>query len=220
MKASHEGLFYRRFILGEWVAAEGAIYDSWDRQRHVVTSLPRAGIHRWISLGVDYGTTNPFHAVLIGLGADRRLYAAAEWRYESRQHKRQLTDAEYSERLRAWLGEVPGIGAVRPQFVTVDPSAASFSTQLQRDKLRPTPAKNDVMDGIRTVSSLLAANKLLVHESCKELITEIGGYSWDDQAALRGEERPIKVADHGVDALRYAIFTTRTLWRHKLALAA
>ena len=45
-------------------------------------------------------------------------------------------------------------------------------------------------------------------------------YSWDDKAALRGIEQPIKVADHGVDALRYALFTTRALWRHKLALAA
>ncbi|WP_432077821.1 PBSX family phage terminase large subunit [Streptomyces sp. YPW6] len=220
MKASHEGLFYRRFILGEWVAAEGAIYDSWDRERHIVTTLPREGIHRWISLGVDYGTSNPFHAVLLGLGRDRRLYAAAEWRYEARQTKKQLTDAEYSQRMRAWLTDVPGIGPVRPQFVTVDPSAASFSAQLRRDRMTPTAAKNDVMDGIRTVSSLLASNRLLVHASCKDLITEIGGYSWDDKAALRGEERPIKVADHGVDALRYAIFTTRALWQRQLALAA
>jgi PBSX family phage terminase large subunit len=197
IKAMHEGLFYRRFILGEWVAAEGAIYDAWDRERHIVTSLPEQGIYRWISLGVDYGTSNPFHAVLLGLGRDRKLYAAAEWRYESRQTRKQLTDTEYSERLRGWLDEVPGIGAVRPQFVTVDPSAASFSAQLRRDKLTPTPAKNDVMDGIRTVSSVLASNKLLVHESCKALIQEIGGYSWDDKAALRGEEKPIKVADHG-----------------------
>jgi PBSX family phage terminase large subunit len=220
IKAMHEGLFYRRFILGEWVAAEGAIYDAWDRERHIVTSLPEQGIHRWISLGVDYGTSNPFHAVLLGLGRDRRLYAAAEWRYEARQTRKQLTDAEYSERLRGWLQDVTGIGAVRPQFVTVDPSAASFTAQLRRDKLTPTPAKNDVMDGIRTVSSVLASNKLLVHASCKALIQEIGGYSWDDQAALRGIEQPLKVADHGVDALRYGIFTTRALWHRHLALAA
>jgi PBSX family phage terminase large subunit len=220
IKAMHEGLFYRRFILGEWVAAEGAIYDAWDRDRHIVTSLPSEGIHKWISLGVDYGTTNPFHAVLLGLGRDRRLYAAAEWRYEARQTRKQLTDTEYSERLRGWLQDVPGIGAVRPQFVTVDPSAASFSAQLKRDKLTPTPAKNDVMDGIRTVSSVLATNKLLVLASCKALIQEIGGYSWDDQAALRGVEQPLKVADHGVDALRYGIFTTRALWQRHLALAA
>lgn len=220
IKAMHEGLFYRRFILGEWVAAEGAIYDAWDRERHIVTDLPRDRIHRWISLGVDYGTKNPFHAILLGLGTDRKLYAAAEWRYDSRQNRKQLTDSEYSQRLRNWLADVPGYGPIRPQFVTVDPSAASFVAQLKRDKLTPTLAQNNVMDGIRTVSSLLAANKLIVHASCKDLIGEIGGYSWDDKAALRGEERPIKVADHGVDALRYGIFTTRSLWQRHIALAA
>src|ERR1044072_7319817 len=220
MKASHEGLFYRRFIEGEWVAAEGAIYDSWDRDRHIVTGLPREGIYKWISLGVDYGTSNPFHAVLLGLGRDRRMDAAAEWRYEARQTKKQLTDTEYSLRLRGWLDNVPGIGAVRPQFITVDPSAASFVTQLRRDKLTPTPAKNDVIDGISVVSSLLAAGKLLVHSSCTGLIAEMPGYAWDDKAAEKGEDKPIKVADHGIDSTRYALFTTRALWQRHLALAA
>lgn len=219
-KAMHTGLFYRRFVLGEWVAAEGAVYDMWDPDRHVIDLLPRERIHRWIALGVDYGTSNPFHAVLLGLGSDRRLYVAAEWRYDSRQQRRQLTDSEYSERLRGWLADVPGYGPVRPQFVTVDPSAASFVTQLHRDKLTPTAADNSVMDGIRVVSSLLARGKLLVHSSCKELIAEIGGYSWDDRAALLGEDKPIKVADHGVDALRYGAYSTRALWQHHIALAA
>lgn len=220
VKTMYVGLFYRRFVLGEWVAAEGAVYDMWDRDQHVIDLLPRDRIHRWIALGVDYGTTNPFHAVLLGLGSDRRLYVAAEWRYDARQARRQLTDSEYSERLRAWLDDVPGYGPVRPQFVIVDPSAASFVTQLHRDHLTPTSADNAVMDGIRTVSSLLARRKLLVHSSCRELIAEIGGYSWDDRAALLGEDKPIKVADHGCDALRYGLFTTRALWQHHVALAA
>ncbi|MEU0783534.1 PBSX family phage terminase large subunit [Streptomyces sp. NPDC006173] len=220
LRSMHQGLFFRRFILGEWVAAEGAIYDMWDTDRHIVQELPAAGIHKWIALGVDHGTRNPLHAVLIGLGRDRKLYAAAEWRYDSRHHKKQLSDVEYSERIRAWLLDVPGIGAVRPQFITVDPSAASFSVQLRRDRLTPTPAKNDVLDGIRTVSSLFAQNNLRVLASCKELINEIPSYSWDDQAALKGEDKPVKVADHGVDALRYGIFTTRALWQHQLSRAA
>jgi PBSX family phage terminase large subunit len=211
-------LFYKRFIEGRWIAAEGAVFDMWDEDRHVVDALPQ--MHRWIALGVDYGTQNPFHATLLGLGQDRRLYVGAEWRYDGRHQRRQLTDAEYSERLRAWLGDVPGIGPVRPQFVTVDPSAASFVTQLKRDRLTPTPANNAVLDGIRTMSTLLAAGKLLVHSSCKSLIAEMPGYAWDDKAAEKGEDRPIKVADHGIDACRYSLFTTRALWQRHLALAA
>jgi PBSX family phage terminase large subunit len=218
IKAEFVGLWFRRFVLGEWIAAEGAVFDMWDDQRHVVDTLPE--IAKWIGVGVDYGQTNPFHATLLGLGRDRRLYIASEWRYDGRQQRRQLTDLEYSERLRHWLADVPGIGAVRPQFVTVDPSAASFSAQLRRDKLTPTPANNSVLDGIRTMSSLLSAGKLAVHSSCKGLIAEMPGYAWDDKAAEKGEDKPIKVADHGIDSTRYVTFTTRALWQRQLAMAA
>jgi PBSX family phage terminase large subunit len=218
IKAEFVGLWYRRFVLGEWIAAEGAVFDMWDDERHIVSTLPE--IAKWIGVGVDYGQTNPFHATLLGLGRDRRLYIASEWRYDGRQQRRQLTDLEYSERLRAWLSDVPGLGAVRPQFVTVDPSAASFSAQLKRDRLTPTPANNAVLDGIRTISSLLSAGKLLVHSSCKGLITEMPGYAWDDKAAEKGEDKPIKVADHGIDSTRYVTYTTRALWQRQIAMAA
>ena len=211
-------LFFKRFIEGRWIAAEGAVFDMWDERRHVIADLPP--IHRWVALGVDYGTRNPFHATLLGLGQDRRLYVASEWRYDGRTQRRQLTDAEYSERLRGWLSDVPGIGRVSPQFVTVDPSAASFIAQLHRDKMTPTGAKNTVLDGIRTMSTLLASGKLLVHASCTGLINEMPGYAWDDKAAEKGEDKPIKIADHGIDSVRYGLFTTRSLWQHQLAMAA
>jgi hypothetical protein len=167
MKASHEGLFYRRFILGEWVAAEGAIYDSWDRERHIVTLPPKTASTSGSALGVDYGTSNPFHAVLLGLGRGPEAVRGGGVAVRGAADE----EAAHRHRVLAAAARLAARRAadrpVRPQFITVDPSAASFVTQLKRDKLTPTPAKNDVMDGIRTVSSLLAANKLLVHESCK-----------------------------------------------------
>ena len=144
---------------------------------------------------------------MLGAGADGRLYLVDEWRWDSKLQRRQLTDAEYSERLRAWLGDD------RPQWICVDPSAASFSLQLHRDGLHATAAENSVLDGIRLVSSLLARGLLVVHESCEGWISEVTGYSWDDKAAAQGEDRPIKVDDHSLDAGRYAIATTEVLWR-------
>jgi len=218
IRAEFVGLWFRRFVLGEWIAAEGSVFDMWDEERHVVEALPE--IAKWIGVGVDYGQANPFHATLLGLGRDRRLYIASEWRYDGRQQRRQLTDLEYSERMRAWLQDVPGVGPVRPSFVTVDPSAASFSAQLRRDRLTPTPANNAVLDGIRTIASLLSAGKLRVHSSCKSLIAEMPSYAWDDKAAEKGEDKPIKIADHGIDSTRYVTYTTRALWQRQLAMAA
>lgn len=215
IKASHQGLFYRRFILGEWCAAEGAVFDMFDRARHVVDILPP--ITRWLSLGIDYGTSNPTHAVLVGFGNDGCLYAAADWRYDGRKSQRQITDVEASERLREWLSSVSPPGTrergVRPDMVVVDPSAASFHAQLRQDGLSPRPAHNKVLSGIRILMALFAADKLRIHSSCKELLKEIDGYVWDPKATERGEDAPLKQNDHGVDALRYAVKTTQHIWR-------
>jgi PBSX family phage terminase large subunit len=217
LKAEYTGLWYRRFILGEWCLAEGAVFDCWDPDRHVVDILP--AITRWVGLGVDYGTVNPFAALLLGLGAPeqdgrQRLYLTREWRYDSRLHHRQLTDVEYSERLRGWLAPV------RPEWTVVDPSAASFVLQLHRDGLTPTLADNSVMDGLRTVSSLLARDLLKVHRSCQGWIEEIPGYSWDPDKAERGEDAPIKADDHSLDSGRYVLHTTQAAWRPHLQEAA
>lgn len=227
LEAQYVGLWRRRFIDGEWAIAAGAIYDMFDPARHVVDILPP--IRRWIALGVDYGTRNPFAGLLLGLGDEQTpagkratLYAAAEWRWDSRAQNRQLSDAEYSERLRGWLDAYPpphtqGVKGVRPEWVIVDPSAASFVTQLHRDGLSPVLADNAVLDGIRTVSSLLAADRLKVHRSCTGLIDELPGYAWDDKAAAKGEDRPVKLNDHSCDGLRYAAHTTQAAWRGLLA---
>jgi PBSX family phage terminase large subunit len=228
LEAQYVGLWRKRYIDGDWAIAEGAIYDMFDPARHVVDILPP--IRRWVSLGVDYGTKNPFAGLLLGLGDETvngrpksTLYVAGEWRYDSRAANRQLSDAEYSERLRGWLDafEHPhggGAKGVRPEWTVVDPSAASFVTQLHRDGLTPTLADNSVLDGIRTVSSLLAGDRLKVHRSCTGLIDELPGYAWDDDAAVKkGEDKPIKLNDHSCDALRYATHTTQAVWHGLLA---
>lgn len=215
LKRSYVGLWYQRFILGKWVIAEGAIYDMWDETRHIVDKIPN--IVQWLGTGTDYGTTNPFHAVLIGRGDDRRLYATSEYRYDSRVQRKQLTDVQYSERYRGWLAAAPipntQLTGVSPTYHVLDPSAASFRMQLHVDGIAAHLADNSVLDGIRTVSSLLAQHKLLIHRSCAELIKELPGYSWDPKASLLGEDKPLKINDHGCDGLRYVLHTTQSAWR-------
>jgi hypothetical protein len=110
-------------IDGAWVVAEGAVYDVWDEQRHVVDALPPMRRY-WAAAG--YGTTNPFAALVLGLGDDDRLYVVSEWRHDSNTAHRQMTDAQYSEAVRAWLTRQQ----VEHEWTFIDPSAASFITQL------------------------------------------------------------------------------------------
>lgn len=232
LKAEYVGLWYRRFIEGQWVAAEGAIYDMWDETKHVVDLVPP--ITDWLCVGLDYGTTNPFHAILFGLGGEndpatgmRRdcLYGVSEFRWDSRQRHRQLTDMEYVTHLRDWLADVrfPGthLRGPTPQHWVIDPSAASFKVQAFQAGWNVVDADNSVLDGIRLVSSLLAAGRLKFSRSgCPAVIEEFPSYSWDDKAALKGEDKPVKVGDHGLDAARYGVATTRGLWHNSIQLAA
>lgn len=213
--AQYTGLWHRRFIEGLWVAAEGAVYDMFDPDRHVIHG-PLPALPTLPGVGVDYGTVHAFSAHLLGVQPasqdhPARLVLAREYRHDSKLTLGQLTDAEYSTRLRAW------IGADQPRWVCVDPSAASFSLQLWRDGLpNVMPADNAVADGIRVVSSLLATDRLVVHESCEGLLDELPGYSWDERAAERGEDKPVKADDDSADSARYAIKSTEQIWRPML----
>lgn len=223
IKREYVGLWYKRFIEGLWVLAQGAVFQAFDESKHVVTQLP--AISRWLSLGVDYGTTNPFAAIMLALGADGRLYLTNEWRHDSVTARREMAPVEYSHALRGWLGTLNRGEPLAPEYVLVDPAAAEFRVQLNKDGLTAGKAKNDVLPGIRTMMSLFASDLLRVHSSCVGLLSELPGYSWDEEAALQGRDEPIKSGDHSIDAARYAIYSTRSIWwsllrRSQLDLAA
>lgn len=212
-EAEMSGLFYRRNVLGEWCLAEGVVYAKWNPSKHVVPAEKLPTITEQLALAIDHGTTNPLHAILLGLGADGRLYVTHEWRWDHTQHlEGQLTDVEYSQRLRAWAAK----NSLAPKWRVVDPSAEGFNLQLHRDGWPTFDADNEVVPGIQQVASLFATDRLLISDQCPELIAEIPGYCWDTKASEKGEDKPIKVADHGVDALRYGVHTTEPLWFSKL----
>ena len=221
LKAEYTGLWYKRFILGQWVAAEGAVYDMWNPTEHVIPWENIPPIRQTLAVGMDYGTTNPTDAVMLALGVDDRLYAVDEWRATKTQGN--LTDAQTSEQFRNWLYQTRHLPdrhynrdkyADRPRHIIVDPAAGSFKVQLYEDGLRNIRnADNNVAYGIKLVGSLRSEGKLKISNRCKWLLKEFPSYVWDPKATEQGQDKPIKANDHALDALRYALVTTETLWR-------
>jgi PBSX family phage terminase large subunit len=194
------GLWFKRYILGLWVMAEGAIYDMFDESVHVVDSLPDGRPIRTYLVGGDYGTSNPTCFLLIA-EVDGALYVIDEYWYSSKDKGRQKTDADYSADLRAFIGK-------RAPLMYIDPEAASFVAQIKKDNVPNIKSVDkSVLDGIRTVGSAFSNKKLFIlRGKAPNLLRELVGYVWDPKAQKVGEDKPLKENDHAVDALRYAVF--------------
>lgn len=212
------GLWYRRFILGEWCVAEGAVYDMWEPSKHVVAWQDLPPMRRLISVGIDYGTQHPTVAVLLGLGYDRRLYLIDELRLDPALSQVRLNDAKQSAEIRAWLAEdhLPEPSALKPEWIIADQAGASLRTQLADDGIITQGADKAVSYGLSTIAWLLGEGQLFISDRCPGVIKEIPGYSWDPKAAEKGDDKPIKTNDDSLDAMRYAIITTESQWRSEL----
>lgn len=198
LKKEYVGLWYKRFIDGLWVLAEGAVYDFFDSDLHCVTQLQQRADYYLV--GVDYGTTNPCSFLMCGCNHTRypRLTIEKEYYWNSKEELRQKTDSEYCDDLINFCGDY------HVKHILIDRTAASFIAECRKRGLNNiVEANNDVLDGIRFVSQLLMHGTLKIYIQCQNLIREMETYVWDESAALRGVEKPKKVNDHAVDALRY-----------------
>lgn len=186
----YTGVFFKRYILGLWVVAEGIIYDGFDEQVHTYDEPLKTTLDARRYLAIDYGTTNPMCFLeIIDDGDIARVNS--EYYYSSKEHGRQKTDAEYAEDFVQFAGSPDDI-----LYVVLDPSAASFKVELRNRGYRVKDADNDVRNGISKVSTMFALNKLLINKNCRYLIKELLSYRWDAKAAERGDEKPIKANDH------------------------
>jgi PBSX family phage terminase large subunit len=201
LKKEYKGLWYKRFIEGLWVLAEGAIYDFFDNKLHTFRQ-PRTYAKQFL-LGIDYGTTNAFAAVLVGFNdeAHPALWVEKEYYWDSKEKGFQKTDSEYALDLEKHFEGYP------INLIYLDPSAASFEQELKRRKKPVKQANNDVIDGIRFVGSLIAQGDLMIVDKCKNLIKEIESYVWDSKSVRLGEDKPLKQRDHAVDAMRYVLYS-------------
>lgn len=194
-KNTYAGVFYRRYILGEWCVADGLVYPMFDKSKHIATEQYSGGVYY---ISIDYGTLNP---TAMGLWQLRNGKAVMlkEYYYDGRKQKRQKTDEEYADDLEAFAE------GYQIERVIVDPSAASFKETLRRrGKFAVMDANNAVLDGIRLTGSLLLAGRILFDASCENTFDEFGSYCWDEK---KETDAVVKESDHAMDMIRYFAYT-------------
>lgn len=190
----YTGVFYKRFVLGQWVQAEGRVYDFFTEE---MTGTPPENCDKWY-ISCDYGTVNPMS---MGLwGRCRGIwYRVKEFYFDSRAQMRQMTDGEYAQALESLAGDRPITAVI------VDPSAASFLELLRRRGWRVQKANNDVLSGIRLTSDCLKIGKIVIGPGCTDCLREMEEYVWDLKDGSKDKVR--KEHDHAMDDMRYFVST-------------
>lgn len=174
---------YNRYVEGEWLALEKAVYTEWNREIHIKTR--QLGEFASFIVGVDFGFTNPCAVTLFGIDGDRNMHMLEEFKQSG------LLMSKIADRVQRYEKLEP--------VIVVDPSAPALIAELKQRGLNANSAENDVEDGISKLQDYLGRRKFSVDPKCTEFVKEIENYARDDRG------KPIKIEDHLVDSCRYVM---------------
>ena len=201
---------YKRNILGEWVIAEGAIYDTFDETIHVKNEDPKNMDE--INICCDYGVSTVTTFGVMGVKKHPRgntYYLLDETYYDAEEKGVAQSD---TDRVNDIVNLQKKYGLNRKNTIFLPHDAASLKAQCKKDKRIKmkvrTYAPNTYRD-INTIQDLFNNNHFFINPRCKNSIKQAQTYSWDIKAQQRGEDKPLKINDHCPDMWRGGILGPR-----------
>jgi len=200
----YSGIFYRRFILGERVRAEGSIYTSFDPKRHVLKAIPEDWRILFAEIGGD-----------IGGNKSATDYICTGYFWKNNRLCCVVMDELYDKDN---LGTEAILNEFK-QFVLRNKPKCTLSEAYldSAEQLIIKSAKNlgiinvhgskkiAIVDRIRLVHLMFSQDRLFILSQCKDLIEAIENAVWD--AKSNNEQR----LDDGstkidpLDAMEYSI---------------
>lgn len=207
LKKEYTGVFFKRFILGQWVAAEGACYPQFANkpEDYTIKELPEDA--RFISIGVDWGGNRSLTAFVATVfhGNFERLTVVKDYHIEGRKGEidgnRVNTEfMRFVQMLRTEYQNIP------IKYVFAD-SAEQYLINGLRKAIQGTgisigdSKKNPIVQRIICANSLLNTERLKVMKECKYVIEGLRGAVWDSKAAANGKDERLDDFTSDIDVL-------------------
>lgn len=220
MKKEYTGVFYERFILGNWVQAEGLIYSRFaDNKNDYIIDKIRVRDIDIINIGIDYGASksktafvavgfcNQFNLMVVldeqtidGVNKPEDLY-----KYVSEFYKR--VESKYG-----WISccyaDWGGLGQVITKGLKV------YMHQHCNNAIVKDCKKYKIFERINILNRLIGANRFKIMDCCKEVIESLSSSIWNpNKENERLDDGTINI--DVLDAMEYAyaphISTLRSL---------
>ena len=202
----YSGVFYKRYILGLWVMADGVVFPMFDEDYHCID------YQRWWTrtfIAGDFGIQNPTTFGLFGFYQPEKHYHLIDRYYHDGRKQGNKTVQEYANDLADFIKK----SGERPEYIILDPSASAMIVELQqhaffvRNEIEVIAANNEVMMGIQFMSLLLNQRKLTYYPDAVHDKEEFSAYMWNSKSSDKGKDEVIKEHDHCTDSTRYGVFT-------------
>jgi PBSX family phage terminase large subunit len=206
------GVRYLRLRKGLWAGAEGMVYDEWDASLHIIDPISIPDDWKRIRV-IDFGFTNPFVCQWWAIDGDGRMHL-----YRELYGTQRIVNDWAEDILRHSQGETIA-------ETIVDHDAEDRAT-LMRAGIQTLPARKNVKGGIELVQQRLrkagdGKPRIYLHRNARVnqtdsrlveerkptcTLQEVDGYTWAKATEGRAaKEEPVKINDHGLDAMRYAV---------------
>ena len=205
-------LQYKRYILGLWVIAEGAIYDQFVESENTFTKIPKINE---INICCDYGVSTVTTFGVMGIQKDETngnsYYLLEETYYDKEQEGVAQSD---SDRVNDIVQLQNKYKLTNSNTIYLPHDAASLKAECQKDSrilMKVETYAPNTYEDITAIQNLIANRKFKIHTSCKNSISQAQSYAWDKKAQQRGEDKPLKVDDHCPDMWRGGIFGPRMI---------
>jgi len=195
---------------GQFMAASGLIYPEFTEKYHTVDPLDYTQLrHLTVVCGMDHGLRNPSCWLWAVVDAEGRI-TVFECYYQSEK-----VVAEHSDYIKAFEDKYQ----LSPSYRIGDPAIAqrsahsgrSIQSEYADNGIYIGTGNNDVGYGLNRVRFLWQNSGLFITNNCQPLIKELRNYRWETWATKKSTEtkepkdKPRKVKDHAVDALRYLV---------------
>lgn len=192
-----EGTLRARLLDGQWVQADGLVYDTFRHDLHLRDGQSDSTPRR-VVIGVDDGYTDPFAALRCEIDEDGRLFVAASV-YASGMSVRDKIEA---------VRDLGGDEAT----VIYDAAAAVIGNELRQNfpDVQACDKTIPVAEGCHLVRERMrdpgdGRPRLALSRDCDDLIRELEAYEWKKRRDGSGKDEPIDQHNHALDALRYVV---------------
>lgn len=212
MKLEHNGVFYDRYILGEWCVAEGLVFPYFepDKERWVATTGGADDVYSKITVGIDFGETGSLTTMCCC--GFRGNFEAIDVLREGTQERTDSLDTEtIAHKCADFLIECRAMFG-RYDYVFYDAASPALGNRVAailRDRGLPwrnvVPCvKTPLEQRPVTVDGLLCQNRLRITPQAQGLIRALFSLRWDEKLPNVPEDKNIGNINDYWDSFNYA----------------